>query len=177
MTTVIADANRLHTDGSFPETEYYFYYPDLRLHKAHGSKESRAATIESIAGPFLIIEHAAVKKYNEKTGIAEERFGPGYVIYYNRSGSNHREFMYLFDTLSKYQILDGDHSIRVRVGHSSPDQNLRSHFNRAITAYAADWGFDEYKIQRLKAIKLTVLEIQKTTFSKTDIGWEQREDR
>jgi hypothetical protein len=175
MTTVISDTQRLHSEGTFPNSDYFFHYPDLKLHKTHGSKQSRAATVEMIAGPYLIVGHEIVKKYNETTKQVEERFPAGYVIYYNRPGSTHHEFMYLFDTLSSFQILDGSHPLRVRVAHSSPHTSIRSNFQRAIEMYISDWKFDEYKKHRLEQIQLELIEVRKTTFSQEDIKWDRSE--
>jgi hypothetical protein len=173
MTTILADTQRLHAEGSFPTDNYYFHYPDLKLHKTSGCKEQRPATIEMIAGPFLTIEHSKVTKYNEKTGKLDEMFSAGYVIYYNRPGNTHFEFMYLFDTLSNYQILDGSHPIRIRVAHQDPAPDIRSNFVKAINYYVQDWGFDDYKKNRLEQIGFEIVERTKTIFSKQDIGWDR----
>lgn len=173
MTTILADTQRLHAEGSFPTDNYYFHYPELKLHKTSGCKEQRPATIEMIAGPFLTIEHGTVTKYNEKTKTLAETFQAGYVIYYNRPGNSHHEFMYLFDTLSNYQILDGSHPIRIRVAHHDPAPDIRSNFVKAINAYVQDWGFDDYKKDRLEQIGFEIIERTKTTFSKQDIGWDR----
>jgi hypothetical protein len=173
MTTVIGDAQRLHAEGTFPREQYYFHYPDLKLHKTYGSRESRAATIEMLAGPFLIIEHDVVKTLAEASQTVVDSFPAGFLIYYNRPGESHNEFMYLFDTLSNYQILDGKHPIRIRVAHHAPHRDVRSNFERAIEMYIADWGFDKYKQDRLKDISLELVEVRKTTFSRTDIKWDR----
>ncbi|TCK43486.1 hypothetical protein B0G84_1822 [Paraburkholderia sp. BL8N3] len=175
MTTIIGDSQRLHTEGTFPEKDYFFHYPDLKLHKTHGSKPSRAATIEMIAGPYLIIEHGAVKKYSEINGVVEEKFPPGFVVYYNRPGITHFEFMYLFDTLSSFQILDGAHPIRIRVAHPNPAKSIRSSFKKAIEMYVSDWKFDDYKKKRLEQIEIELIEVRKTTFSQEDIKWDREE--
>lgn len=174
MTTILADAQRLHTEGTFPVKDYSFHYPDLKLHKTSGCKENRPATIEMIAGPFLTIEHGIVKKYDESTEKVEETFPAGYLIYYNRPGKSHYEFMYLFDTLSSYQILDGSHPIRIRVASHDTAPDIRSNFTKAINCYVQDWGFDDYKRKRLEQIGLEIVEIKKSIFSKQDIGWERQ---
>jgi hypothetical protein len=173
MTTIIGDAQKLHSDGTFPATEYFFHYPELKLHKTNGSRGTRAATIEMIAGPYLIIEHDVVKKYDEKENAVVECFPAGYLIYYNRSGASHFEFMYLFDTLSSFQILDGAHPLRIRVAHNKPHSSIRSSFKRAIEMYISDWKFDEYKRKRLEEIELEIVEVRKTTFSREDIKWDR----
>lgn len=173
LTTVVADAQRLHAEGTFPERQYEFFYPDLRLHKASGSEFDRPATAEVLAGPYLIIRHDQIKKLNEKTGDPEVRYPEGYVIYYNRPGGTAEEFVYLLDILSGYQILDGQHSIRIRVAHHTPGSDPKSNFKRAIALYAQEWGFDQHKLSRLQSIEIELVEIHRYSFSKTDIGWER----
>lgn len=173
LTTVVTDAHRLHTAGTFPEKNYEFYYPDLRLHKASGAVYERPATAEIMAGPYLIIRHDQIKKLNENTGDVEIRYPDGYVIYYNRPGASAEEFAYFLDVLSGYQILDGHHKIRVRVAHHAPAADPKSNFKRAIALYAQEWGFDDIKLKRLESIEIELVEIYRYSFSKTNIGWER----
>lgn len=173
MTTIIGDSQRLHAEATFPSTDYSFHYPDLKLHKTHGSIPSRAATVEMIAGPYLIIEHGTVKKYIDASEKVEETFDRGFVIYYNRPGATHFEFMYLFDTLSSFQILDGAHPLRIRVAHPNPHSSIRSNFKRAIEMYISDWKFDDYKKARLEQIQFDLIEVRKTTFSQENIKWDR----
>lgn len=171
LLTIKNDSANLHTEGSFPESEYFFHYPELTLHKTKLPKEARPATIELLSAPYMIIEHNAVKKWNEKSEKLEERFGAGFIVYYNRSGSTVKEFIYLLDTLSNLQILDRDCSLRLRIACDAPSQEIRSNFEAAKTSYAGDWGFDEYKKQKLERIDLKVIEIVQKKFSETEIGW------
>lgn len=173
LTTIVTDAQRLHADGTFPETSYEFYYPDLRLHKASGAKLERAATAEILAAPYLIIRHDEVKKYNESKKELEIRYPEGYVIYYNRPGSSPHEFAYLLDILSGYQILDGQHKIRIRIAHRKSASDVKSNFQHAIALYAQEWGFDEYKLSRLKSIEVEIVEVYKYSFSRQSIAWER----
>lgn len=171
MLSIINDSASLHADGTFPETEYFFYYPELTLHKTKLPKEKRPATIELLSAPYLIIEHGPIKKYNEKTQALEDRYKEGFIVYYNRSGSTIKEFIYLLDTLSSFQMLDRDCSLRLRIAHDQPAEALRSNFEAAKSTYAEDWGFDQYKIQKLERIELKLVEVAQKRFSATDVGW------
>ncbi|MCK6254039.1 hypothetical protein [Pseudomonas fragi] len=171
MLSIINDSANLHAEGTFPETEYFFYYPELTLHKTKLPKEVRPATIELLSAPYLIIEHGPIKKYNERTSALEDRYGEGFVVYYNRSGSTVKEFIYLLDTLSSFQMLDRDCSLRLRIAHDSPADALRSNFEAAKATYAEDWGFDHYKIEKLNRIELKLIEVAQKKFSATDVGW------
>jgi hypothetical protein len=48
---------------------------------------------------------------------------------------------------------------------------LRSNFEAAKSTYAEDWGFDEYKVQKLNRIELKIIEVTQKRFSATDVGW------
>lgn len=174
LTTIAVDAAQLHQAGTFPEKHYEFFYPELKLVKTSGDKHTRPATVEMLAGPYLIIRHEEIKKYDESSQKVDVRYSAGYVIYYRRDGSTAEEFAYLLDILSGYQILDGDHKIRIRLIHANPGRDPRSAFERAITLYAREWNFDEYKLQRLKAIEFDVVELAKFSFSRTVIAWDRK---
>lgn len=174
MTTLQTDVRRLISEGSFPRVNYQFYYPELKLHKTSGDKFARPATIEMISGPFLIVEHDTVFVTDEISGERNQSFAAGYVIFYNKPGATAEEFMYLFDILSNYQILDRNMIIRIRVLHQKPHRDIRSNFIRAIERYIAEWGFDEYKKNQLEALNLHLVEFQRTVFSSVEIGWERK---
>lgn len=174
MTTIVSDVHRLHSEGSFPIKNYYFFYPDLKLHKARGEKFARPATIEMICGPFLVAVHEEVIKYDELTGKSGVTYPEGVVVFYNRAGNSYLEFMYLFDVLSTYQILDGSNKLRIRVAHHAPNKDIKSNFLRAIEMYVHDWGFDDYKRECLEAIDFEIIEIQKTSFCQQHVGWERK---
>lgn len=163
MTTVIADMHRLHHDGTFPRVEYSFYYPELLRNKTvSGDRHSRPATIEAISAPYLIIEHDEVVT---KSPSGETlRTEPGFVIYYNRPGNDPYEFVYLFDTLSRYQLLDGERSIRLRFAYHSPSPDIGSNFESAKEKYIKSWGYDEHKRKILNKIIIKELSLMEHTF-------------
>ncbi len=171
MTTLVADMNKLHQEGTFPETQYAFYYPDLQFHRTHSDKFACPATIETICSPYLIIEHDDIKKFDEKTKKISTRYSKGYVIYYNKTGASAKEFLYLLDTLSRLQILDSDYNIRIRVANSSYHDDIVSFFKKAISLYIQGWGFDESKSEKLNKIEFDVLETSQKTFSQKVMGW------
>lgn len=174
LTTLSVDTAQLHAKGEFPEKQYEFFYPEMKLVKTSGEKYSRPATLEMLAGPYLIIRHDKVLKYNESTGKTEDRYPEGYVIYYSRDGSTAEEFAYLLDILSGFQILDGGHKIRLRMINANLGKDPRSQFKRAINMYAQEWNFDKYRLNRLNEIEFEIVELVRFSFSKTDIGWERR---
>ncbi|CAG9000630.1 MAG: hypothetical protein CENE_02630 [Candidatus Celerinatantimonas neptuna] len=174
MRTVISDMDKLHREGSFPETSYSFYYPDLLLHKLKGDTQNHPATIELISGPYMIIKHDEIIKWNEKISKPDVRCGKGYVIYYNQTGETYLEFIYLFDMLSNLQILrTQENKIRIRVAHREPFNDIRSNFQTAINIYTDNLGGDEFKAEVLKSIEFEIIEQTKDVFSTNNIGWDR----
>ncbi|EJO2872340.1 hypothetical protein QIG09_17285 [Klebsiella pneumoniae] len=174
LQSVITDLTKLSHQGTFPlGTNYQFYYPDLTLHKVSGLPENLPATIESLTGPFFIIKHGDVKRLNEKTEEVEKSYDHGYVIYYNGEGNNEYEFIYIFDTLSKYQLLDGNEKIRIRLIHPNIYKDVRGIYMRAIETYSREWGFDEHKRSIIESIEFELVDFTKPTFSSVEIGWER----
>lgn len=175
LQTIVADAAKLHLAGTFPVKGYYFHYPDQKLHKAHFERFERPATAELMCGPYMVIGHEAVSKYDEDSKEVKQTFSAGYVIYYNRPGASHYEFMYLFDVLSNYQLLDGENQIRIRVAHHAASQQIKSNYLKAIESYVKDWGDDGYLRSKLEMINFEVLDVMKQSFSKTNVGWDPKE--
>lgn len=172
MQTIIADMNELHHKSSFPKKDYIFFYPDQNLHKClEGNQKLNPATVEAITAPFLFIKHDEVTTYNEETKKTEQSFGKGFVIYFNKSGSNEYEFVYLFDILSKFQLLNKELTIRIRVASHNPDKNIMSKYQKAISIYARDWNFDDNKKELLNKIQFKIINITKSTFSTNELAW------
>lgn len=140
---------------------YTFYYPDLVLRRRQGDVWDQAATFESLAGPFLVIKH---KKTTNSTKS-------GYVVYYNRPGSKVEEFEYLLDCFSRYQLLDSDESIKIRVVHPGADADLKSRFDTAVRKYARAWGFDETRQHVLEQISIERVTAVTSNYNPGDMGW------
>ncbi len=164
---VITDMKNLYAEDIFPKDDYSFYYPDLHLHKTNGIRSQHSASIELLTAPYMIISHGDfTKTENETTVITEEK---GYLIYYNRDGSTQEEFMYLFDTLSRFQMLNDN--IRIRVANNNPHSNIMINYSNAITSYVTAWGSDSNKKDQLKNIKFDTLTAVVPNYKHGNIGW------
>lgn len=108
-----------------PALNCSFPYPDLVNHKSFES-HSRAATIESLLAPWLIIS------YRSKGSL-----GTGKIVYLLQDGSSIDDFKYLFDYMFRYQMVSEEEKIRVRAIRSSPD--AASNFDTAILQYSRDY--------------------------------------
>jgi hypothetical protein len=156
--SIANDMIRLKGEGELG-TNYTFYYPDLVLVRRQGEIWHQPATIESLTGPFTIIRH---------TSAGSER---GCLIYYNREGSTIEEFEYFLDCLSRYQLLDSEESIRIRVTSSAADSNLKSVFSAAKVKYVKAWGFDSARAAILDKIDIDRITSVTSTYNPGDVGW------
>lgn len=171
LSTVIADMMKLHADKELPRNNYTFFYPDLYLHKSHGNSDKYPATIELLCSPFMIIKHDRFNIYNEITGEKESEANEGYIIYYNQDGSSDYEFMYLFDSLSRFQILSSKAQVKIRVAHHKPSDNIKSNYKKAINNYIKSWCFDEYKKRDLDRIELEIVNITQPHYNPGILSW------
>jgi hypothetical protein len=146
----------------------------MTLHKAAGDYWARPATIEMIASPYLIIHHDEVYDVDED-GERVKTFGEGYLIYYRRSGASEYEFMYLFDALSRFQILNGDKDkkIRIRIICRESSDKLMSNYRSAIANYVREWNEDEHRRSILERIDLQVVTMAVHNYKAEHVGWER----
>ncbi|MDP5136721.1 hypothetical protein ORJ04_12255 [Rheinheimera baltica] len=171
MMSVTSDMNEMIAEGTFPSKNYGFYYPQLTLHKVITSETYKPATIELICSPFMILEHDAVYEHDDH-GTKKLKFEAGYVVYYNRSGEEDNEFVYLLDTLAKYQILNGKNKIRIRLAYKNKDSHVRSNFSRAIEKYAHEWSYDGVMTEYLQSIELHLVPTVKEFYCTESLSWE-----
>ncbi|WP_323948826.1 hypothetical protein [Aeromonas caviae] len=175
LMSMLSDINELIVDSTFPRgNNYSFFYPQLTYHKVLVKDKNLPATIELLTAPFLIIQHDAVMEYDIQLGKEREVYRGGYIVYYNRPGDSEYEFMYLFDLLASYQILDLKNHIRIRVAAKERSKSIRSHFTRAIEKYAHEWGYDDNAKERLKTIDLFLVPTVKEFYSSEERSWESK---
>lgn len=154
LNTVLADLCSLQAKNLFPKQKYSFFYPDLHLHKTHGDSEQYPATVEMLCSPYLILKHGPFDTLDENTGQKETNFPDGgYLVYYNQDGSTEYEFLYLFDCLSRHQILNTNAAIKIRVAHSKPHHEIMSNYKRAIDLYVKSWHLDIVKKRQIERIE------------------------
>lgn len=153
------DIIRLRDADELPK-EYTFYYPDLVMVRRHGDGTNQAATIESLTGPYLILRH-----------FDAVNSASGFVIYYNRPGSSPEEFEYFLDCLSRYQMLEHDQRIRIRVTNAGAMDDLKAIFEKAKKKYVKAWGFDPAREAILNKIEIDRITSVTTTYNPGDMGW------
>lgn len=167
LCSVVADIKHLSYENEIPK-DYSFFYPDLFLHKSSGDDDSYPATVELLTAPYMIL------KFNnfgfEKDGEYIKN-SSGYVVYYNKDGSTHNEFMYLLDSLSRFQLINSKETIKIRVAHHSPSENLMANYKRAKETYLEDWGLDEFKRVCLDRIEFGLVQNSIPNYSPGFLAW------
>ncbi len=158
--SIANDLMRLKFGKVLPVDEHTFYYPDLVLTRRHTDTWGQPATIELLMSPFFIIKHACAEKVSA-----------GYLIYYNRPGCSAEEFEYLFDCISRFQMLEHGQLIRIRSCHGSPDSKMLSHFEAAKKKYAKAWGFDQKRSELLEKITIEMITSVADTYNPGNVGW------
>ena len=163
--SVANDMMRLKYSELLPKDNYTFYYPDLLLKRRRTDEWKQPATIELLMSPFFVIKHDATAKKSQ-----------GYLIYYNRSGATVNEFEYLFDSMSRYQMLENGLSLNIRCCYKGPDSAILSNFAAAKKKYAKSWGFDTRRTELLDSIKLEKISSMADTYTPGDMGWRTDEE-
>lgn len=167
LCAVIADMKHLHALKEFPIDDYSFFYPELYLHRSHGDPEKLPATVELLCSPYMIVRHGPYVS----PGVPDGSDSDGYVIYYNQSGSTEHEFRYLLDSLSRFQILRGKCSIKIRVAHHAPDSNIKINFQTAKNIYLTAWGTDQYKKAELDRIEFESISLLVPNYIPGHLAW------
>ncbi|MEM5730589.1 hypothetical protein AAEI00_02655 [Shewanella algae] len=136
-------------------------------------KKKYPATIEALCSPYMIMKHGPITEYKVIDGkpIKTELNQSGYVIYYNETGGTDKEFVYLFDVLSKLQILSSQELIKLRVANLNVNDNIRSNFERAKNIYVADWGLDGHRRIDLDRIEFDIVPATAPNYSPGILAW------
>ncbi|MEH6542145.1 hypothetical protein [Halopseudomonas sp.] len=145
--------------------DYSFYYPDLVMKHRQGDVWGQPATVEALTSPYFILQHRNLEGRNS--------IQTGYVVYYNRPGATTDEFVYLFDSLSRFQMLESGKDVQVRVTHKSPHSDINANFNLAKTKYSKMWGFDPIREEVLNAIKIGSISAMTDSYSIAWMGWRE----
>ena len=133
-----------------------FYYPDLIGRKLHFTDTNAPATIEMLLAPYQIV------KYKNKAG------SNGYIIYYRRHGEKVEEFMYLFDYLLNYQVLQNADDIQIRLPY--PDKHASALFESAKKEYAIMFENEEEFQERLGKISYSSITTVTKSYSDIEVG-------
>jgi len=162
---VATDIKLLKHDNSLP-ANYRFFYPDLTLWKRHSADDERTgATIELLMSPFFIIKHGAVVVDGNPLTNA------GSLVYYSRKGETVEEFVYLLDSLSRYQLVNSKEQIRIRAFNPERSPEIKNNFDKAKVRYCSSWGFEGNREAEINAITIDSVQQNNPNYSPDEIGW------
>jgi hypothetical protein len=137
-----------------------FYYPNLVRHPNLQPSKARAATLEMLTSPWIVLE------YQPKQGPVNR----GYVFYCRSKGEKPQEFVFLLDYLERFQLLKTNSEVTVKLIDQDP--HAKANWGKAIDEYIdAQEGGDDLKslLGRIKYEEVANLQIR---FSEISIGME-----
>ncbi|WP_049837838.1 hypothetical protein [Acinetobacter sp. V2] len=161
LDTIRKDTAFLTSTNKFPHprSDWFFYYPDLKISRPIPDTSDSPATIEMMLGPFLIIKY---KEFERNDGSGREK--EGFVIYYKLTGASKEEFLFFLDTLSSYQIFKYNININIRMINSNPHSLYEENFHNALSHYIENWQLTEDTAKIFKNIEFSLVENITTRF-------------
>ena len=112
LSTVANDISRKFGEDRKPGADtYQFYYPNLIRTKAQ-SQFWPVGTIELLTGPWQIV------RWVESTTSTPRQY---FRLYYSGAGEVGDEFKYMLDYLFRYQLVDKNNQIGIRLPFASPN--------------------------------------------------------
>lgn len=161
LNNIVFDMKVLRGDGELPpQNECSFLYPDLSRSKVVQDDWGCAATLECIKSPWQIVKY---RKSDSSIHL---------LVYYRGSGETVQEFIYLIDKLVHFQWVAMCATIRLRAPYVS--QNAAATFSLAVKEYAAPLEGAPSISDKLKKIKLEVIQQVIPNFSEIEIGMGSR---
>jgi hypothetical protein len=121
LLSVVNDMRVLRGDGVLPradEGELLFYYPYGVKVKPQNNFLSYA-TAEMLLGPLIIVRYR----------FKDTAKAPGYILYYNGSGAQVEEYLYIFELLLKRRLVTDVDGLHLRL--QSPADNAFGVFKTA----------------------------------------------
>lgn len=161
LTNVRYEMVQMRGTGELPAREACrFFYPHLVLKKNVQLEHAKAATLEMLTAPWIILSYANPKNQHRKC----------FLIFYRRRGESAEEFLYLIDYLMHYQILVDETDIQIRTLDADP--NGPALFEKAKDQYADECGGGVDIKNRLSSITCNQINQIETKFSELEIGME-----
>lgn len=136
-----------------------YFYPQLDGRANLQPDKARAATLEMLTSPWIVLEYEA--------GANSQR---GFVVFYRRSGETEEEFMYLLDYLRHYQVLEHGTTIEIKSFQTTP--TAAATFQKATQRYIEGLGGASTSdlAKKLAAIKYSKMTQAVSDFSEIDLG-------
>ncbi|MHB0842917.1 hypothetical protein ACYCGP_08755 [Stutzerimonas nitrititolerans] len=145
--------------GLLPERDNCrFYYPHLVRKKNVQLEQAKAATLDMLTAPWIILSYVNLKKGSKQ----------GFVIFMRKRGITTDEFLYLIEYLMHYQVIKSETEVTIRM--VDPHQNASANFAKAKDQYVADYMGGEDLRQILDSIDFGKLEHVRTTFCELELS-------
>lgn len=147
------------SSGTIPARENCkYFYPNLVRRKNIQPENAKAATLEMLTAPWIILKYTHPKKNSEQ----------GFVIFYRKRGESVDEFLYLIDYLMHYQVLNGTNTVHIKTLDSHPSAS--AFFDKAKQQYAEEYhGGQEIK-EILDSIEFGQINNVRTKFSELELS-------
>jgi hypothetical protein len=138
-----------------------YFYPQLDGRANLQPDKARAATLEMLTSPWIVLEYWHGPNHSQR----------GIIVYYRRVGETEEEFMYLLDFLRHYQVLEDATKVEVRLLESAAAASAR--FLKAKQRYIEGLGDNAQATElaeKVSAISYTKMTQVITDFSAIDLG-------
>lgn len=146
-------------EGRLPERDHCrFFYPHLVRKKNVHLEHAKAATLEMLTAPWIILSYVNPKKNNKR----------GFVVFMKKRGGTTDEFLYLIEYLMHYQVITGETEVTIRL--LDPHANSSANFSKAKDQYINDVGGGEEIKQILDSIDVGKLEHVRTIFCQDELS-------
>ena len=144
LVTVTTDLNVLRGKNKLPERkDCGFYYPHL-VRQPSRLLRSPVASLEALSSPWLVYRYT----WRSKPDAPE-----GCIVYMRSRGETVDELKYLLDYLFRFQIIEEQAEVEIRVPY--PAATLHSNFEFAKTSYAQALPGHEYVLSLLKRVRIS----------------------
>jgi hypothetical protein len=141
-----------------PEKKYCkFFYPQLERKPNLKVSKAKAATLEMLTSPWIILEY-------EQSEDPQRR---GIIIFYRQRGQTEDEFIYLINYLRHYQVINSKTDILIKTLNAV--DSAPSMFQKGVSRYAEYLGNTELA-KLVRSIKCSSITQVKTAFSQIELG-------
>jgi len=145
--------------GLLPERDYCkFFYPPLIRKKNVQPDRAKAATLEMLTAPWIILSYTNPKNDNKK----------GFIVFIRKRGYSVDDFLYLIDYLVHHHVIKSNQEVAIRI--LDPHPNSSPNFCKAKDQYIADYeGGEEFR-KIIDAIDFGKLENVRTDFCELELS-------
>ncbi|MDC7708298.1 hypothetical protein [Vogesella indigofera] len=145
--------------GILPERDYCkFFYPPLIGRKNIQPEHAKAATLEMLTAPWIILSYTNPNNVNNK----------GYIVFMRKQGHTVDEFLYLIEYLVHHHVIRSEVKVTIRI--LEPHLNASANFSKAKDQYITDYeGGEEFK-KILDSIDFGKIEHVRTNFCEMELS-------